>query len=219
MSRCTILGRGNGCNNGFRQKSKCGQGNTGKRYRQVIRDFTASLGKRATLALAHITSKDVFDYRKSILDAGKTARTANLSLKVVSSAFNAALRQGYITTNPCTALESLPFESKEKGTFTPAQMSKLVGRGGRRLEGCILLAYYTGARLRDMANMRWSAVDLTRQFVTFTPSKTKKPVTIPLHSELERHLLKREKVVVFRQGPLTMLAGGADVGRGGVAAS
>ena len=171
-------------------KEQVRTGNTGKRYRQVIRDFTASLGNRAMLALAHIAPKDIFAYRKSILDAGKMPRTANLSVKVISSAFNAALRQGYITSNPCTALESLPFESEEKGTFTPAQVTKLVTAAEGDWKGAILLAYYTGARLGDVANMQWSAVDLKRQLVTFTPSKTKKTVTIPLHAELERHLLK-----------------------------
>jgi integrase len=171
-------------------KEQVRTGNTGTRYRQVIRDFKASLGNRANLALTHIAPKDIFAYRKSILDAGKMARTANLSVKVISSAFNAALRQGYITSNPCTALESLPFESDEKGTFTPAQVGQLVKAAEGDWKGAILLAYYTGARLRDVANMRWNAVDLKRQLVTFTPSKTKKTVTVPLHAELERHLLK-----------------------------
>jgi integrase len=171
-------------------KEQVRTGRTGERYRQVIRDFKSSLGNRANLALAHITPKDIFAYRQSILDTGKMARTANLSMKVISSAFNAALRQGYITSNPCTALESLPFESEEKGTFTPAQVAKLVSAAEGDWKGAILLAYYTGARLGDVANMRWSAVDLKRQIVTFTPSKTKKTVIVPLHPELERHLLK-----------------------------
>ena len=42
-----------------------------------------------------------------IMDANKKARTANLSVKVVSAALNAALRQGYIQTNPATAVEAL----------------------------------------------------------------------------------------------------------------
>lgn len=171
-------------------KEQVRTGKTGERYRQVIRDFTASLGNRANLALAHITPKDVFAYRKTILAAGKKARTANLSVKVVSAAFNAALRQGYITNNPCTALESLPFEAEEKGTFTPAQVAQLVSAAEGDWKGAILLGYYTGARLGDVANMRWNAVDLKRQLVSFTPSKTKKTVAVPLHSELERHLLK-----------------------------
>lgn len=107
-------------------KEQVRAGKTMDRYRQVIRDFIASLGSRANLALLHITSKDVLAYRASITRAGKTARTANLSVKVVSAAFNAAVRQHIIESNPVTALESLPVKAEEKGTFTPAQVSKLV---------------------------------------------------------------------------------------------
>jgi integrase len=170
-------------------KEQVRAGKTGARYRQVIRDFTASLGNRANLALAQITPKDIFAYRQAILDAGKMARTANLSVKVVSAAFNAALRQGYITSNPCTALESLPVVPEEKGTFTSEQVGWLVGAAEGDWKGAILLAYYTGARLLDVTNMRWSAVDLDRHLLTFTPRKTKKPFTVPLRRELEGHLL------------------------------
>lgn len=172
-------------------KEQVRAGKTGVRYRQVIRDFKVSLGNRANLALAHIAAKDIFTFRQSILDARKMARTANLAVKVVSSAFNAALRQGYITNNPCTALESLPVDSEEKGTFTQAQVAELLQAAEGDWKGAILLAYYTGARLGDVSNMRWNAIDLKRQFISFTPSKTKKPVTIPLHPDLERELLKR----------------------------
>jgi integrase len=173
------------------QKVQVRAGKTGERYRQVIRDFTDSLGDRARLALPHIAPKDIFDYRQSMLDSGMMARTANLSVKVVSSAFNKALRQGYITSNPCAALESLPVESEEKGTFTPAQVAELVSAAEGDWRGAVLLAFYTGTRLGDVANMRWSAIDLKQRLVSFTPSKTKKPVTIPLHPELERELLKK----------------------------
>jgi integrase len=69
-------------------------------------------------------------------------------------------------------------------------VAKLVGAAEGDWKGAILLAYYTGARLRDVTNMRWNAIDLKRQLITFTPSKTNKAQTIPLHVELERHLLK-----------------------------
>jgi integrase len=38
--------------------------------------------------------------------------------------------------------------------------------------------------------MRWNAIDLNAKLINFVPSKTKKRVTIPLHSDLEQHLLK-----------------------------
>ena len=172
-------------------KEQVRAGKTGERYRQVIRDFKAFLGSRAELSLAHIAPKDIFGFRESILKAGRVALTANLAVKVVSSAFNAALRQGYIASNPCTAIESLPVESEEKGTFTAEQVGKLVDAATGDWKAAILLGYYTGARLGDVVNMRWNAVDLKGQLITFTASKTKKPVTIPLHADLERELLKK----------------------------
>jgi integrase len=171
-------------------KEQVRAGKTMDRYRQVIRDFVASLGTRANLALAHITPKDVLAYRNSIIKTNKTARTANLSVKVVSAALNAALRQGYIPSNPATAVESLPVKAEERATFTPAQVSKLGGAANGDWRGAILLGYYTGARLGDVANMRWDAIDWRNKVIRFTPSKTKKPVTIPLHRDLERELLK-----------------------------
>lgn len=163
---------------------------TAERYRQVSRDFLASLGNRSKLSLAHITPKDIRTYRDAELAANKSAKTANLSVKIVSAAFNAAQRQGYIASNPCTALESLPQATAERSTFTQKQVAKLVGAAEGDWKGAILLAYYTGARLGDVANMRWNAIDLKERLVTFTPSKTKRMQTVPLHPELERHLLK-----------------------------
>jgi integrase len=172
-------------------KEQVRAGKTMKRYRQVIRDFIASLGSRANLGLAHITPKDVLTYRNSIIAAKKTARTANLSVKVVSAAFNAAVRQHLIDSNPATALETLPVKTEERGTFTPTQVSKLIGAAEGDWRGAILLGYYTGARLGDVANMQWGAIDWRNKLIRFTPSKTKKPVTVPLHPQLELELLKK----------------------------
>jgi len=156
----------------------------------VIRDFLASLGERANLWLHQITSRDILAYRSAITAAGKTGRTANLSVKVVSAAFNAALRQHITDKNPCTALENLREHTEERDTFTPVQVSKLVQAAEGDWKGAILLGCYTGARLSDVANMQWSAIDWQNKTLKFTPRKTKKPLTIPLHPKLERELRK-----------------------------
>src|SRR5262249_7718868 len=104
------------------QKEQVRAGDTLQRYRQGVRDFVQSLGKRADLSLAHISSKDVLAYRRSIIDLGRRAQTANLSIKAISTAFNAAVRQHIIDSNPATALESLKVRLSEKGTFTPQQV-------------------------------------------------------------------------------------------------
>jgi integrase len=171
-------------------KEQVRAGKTMDRYRQVIRDFITSLGARANLSLSHITPKDVLTYRNSITKSGKAARTANLSVKVIGAGFNAAVRQHIIESNPATALESLPVKTEEKGTFTREQVSRLVSAADADWRNAILLGYYTGARLSDVANMRWSAVDWNNKIIRFTASKTGKPVTLPLHSQLEREFLK-----------------------------
>jgi integrase len=161
-----------------------------ERYKQVARDFLGSLGQRQTVSLTHVTPKDIRAYRNGELAAGKSNKTANISVKIVSVAFNAALRQGYITTNPCTAIEGLPEQTAERSNFTPKDVEKLVRAADGDWQGAILFAYYTGARLSDVANMRWSAISLDDGMIKFCPRKTRKQVVIPLHSDLERHLLK-----------------------------
>jgi integrase len=171
-------------------KTQTKAASTAERYKQVTRDFLGSLGKRAKLSLGHITPKDIRLYRDAELAASKSPKTANISVKIISAAFNSALRQGYIATNPCTALECLPEKTAERSTFTPAQIAKLVGIAENDWRGLILAGYYTGARLGDLSKLRWHAIDLNNELISLNVRKTKKPVTIPLHSELKRHLLK-----------------------------
>jgi integrase len=187
---------------------------TMRRYRQTIRDFVASLGSRANLGLAHLTLKDVLTYRDSIIKAGNSPQTANLSIDVVSAALNAALRQGYIQRNPATAIENLSVKTGERETFTPTQVAKLVHSATGDWSGAILLGYYTGARLSDVANMRWDAIDWRNKVIRFTPSKTKKPVTIPLHRDLERELLKTAGI--GRTPIFPSLAGKITAGKSGL---
>jgi integrase len=160
-------------------------------YRQVIRDFQRSLGHKAGLPLAHISSKDVLKYRDAITAAGKRARTANLAMRVVSAALNTAFRQHLIDNNPATALETLRTRSAEKGTFTPQQISKLVASAEGDWRGAILVGYYSGARISDVANLRFDAIDWNEKILRFTQRKTGKDLVIPLHPQLERELLKK----------------------------
>jgi integrase len=110
---------------------------------------------------------------------------------VVSAAFNAALRLHKTDINPCVVLDKLEEEdSVERDTFTPAQVAKLVEAAEADWKGAILLGYFTGARLSDVANMQWIALDWKNKTLSFTQHKTKKPLTVPLHSQLEKELRK-----------------------------
>jgi len=167
---------------------------TGIRYAHVIEDFITHLGKRAALNIAHIAPRDVKTFRDKETKAGKSGKTANLAVKIIGGAFNAARRQGLITTNPAEALEALPHRAESKEAFTSEQGADLLQAApSDDWRGAMLLAYFTGARLQDVANMRWTAIDLAGKAIHFTPRKTArtgKEVMIPIHPQLEAHLMK-----------------------------
>ena len=192
---------------------------TAVRYRQVIRDFKRAVGNRSALPLASISPKDILAFRAAELANGKSPKTANNAVKVLSAAFNAAFRMGYIPTNPCTALESLTIETAEREIFTHQHLSKLLKAAAGDWRRAILFAYFTGARLGDVANMRWRAIDLAKRIVTFVPTKTrrsKKVITIPLHPDLERVLLEAPGIGAAYLFP--SLAGGKTGGKYGLSA-
>jgi integrase len=180
------------------------------RYRQVVRDFLSSLGERADAWIHHITSEDILRYRTHVRKTGKTTRTANLSVTVISAGFRAALREKKIDANPCEVIEKLPEEDMmERDTFTPEQVAKLVEAAEGDWKPAILFGYYTGARLSDVANMPWQrklkrkpggkpvyqGIDFENKKLAYIAQKTKKLLEVPLHPQLERELLRHQSGV------------------------
>jgi integrase len=113
--------------------------------------------------------------------------------------------------------------------FTPAQIKALldasiaklknenpVFEAGKDWRGAILFAYYTGARLQDVANVTWNAIDLPGKTITYRAQKTGKLVTIPLHPELETHLLELPGQDSGKAFVFPMLAGHNTGGRSGL---
>jgi integrase len=62
-----------------------------------------------------------------------------------------------------------------------------VARGDWRT--LILLGFYSGGRLGDLARLRWNAVDLVERTLSFTQRKTDTKVKIPIHPQLHEALL------------------------------
>ena len=177
------------------KKAALGQ-KTVERYEKPIKDFLAHLGARASLPLRAVTPKDVRSFRDAELRKGKSPVTANLAQRIVASALGAAVRMGYLTTNPASAVDYLAtHEAKaQKETFTPEEISALLEAApSDDWRGIILLAAFAGLRLGDAMRLRWGNVDLQAQAITFTPTKTArlgKKLALPMHPEIEGFLLK-----------------------------
>ena len=83
------------------QKKKSRAAATGKRHAQTMREFIAFLAHRAKLNIAAITSRDIASFRDHRHSLGLAPATINIDVAILSAAFNAALRQGHVSVNPC----------------------------------------------------------------------------------------------------------------------
>jgi integrase len=175
-----------------KQKQKSRASQTAKKHEQMMKEFIAFLDHKANLNIAAVSSKDVADFRDHREARGLAPSSLNVDLRCLSSAFNAALRQGHISVNPCLAIEPLKDKQVHKAVFTPEQVTALVKTAEGEWKGVILTAFYTGARFGDCANLQWKHLDLVSDIKTirFTQGKTKREIVIAVHPALEDFLLK-----------------------------
>jgi len=157
------------------------------KYQQVANEFLSHIGTKADRVLRDITPADIRSWRDALKRKGLSAPTVNQAVKTLRMPFKAANEAGYIDINP-TKNAVRPLKDKvsdvEKDVFRPEQIAALLGVvPSEDWKGAILCGYYTGLRLRDIADLQWSVVDLDRRIITVTTRKTGKTVTVPMHPE------------------------------------
>jgi integrase len=204
------------------------------KYSHTVDSFLKHLGSRAKINIAAIRPKDIATFRDAEIASGKNPNTVRYLIKHLRIPFNAARRQGLLTHNPAESVE-LPAPAKaddggetSRDPFTLDQVKALMNaamakergkaifRAGDEWRGAILCAYYIGARLQDVANVTWDAVDLPGTLITYCARKTGKPVAVPIHPELESYLLELPAPNSGKAFVFPKLAGQRTGGRSGL---
>jgi integrase len=187
------------------------------KYVQVTDAFLRSLGRRRDAKLESIGLKDFLDFRNQLLEEGRTPQTADqLVRKVLASPFTLAVKLGLLDMNPLAGLPPLKSTRIEKGVFTGEEISKLIAAASPDWRGAILVGFFTGARLKDVCNLKWSNVDLKKQLITFRAGKTGQLITVALHAELEEHLLSLKSSHDPKSVLFPSLAGKSGGGKSGL---
>jgi integrase len=159
------------------------------RYGNTVSLFLEMLGSRADRGLNTVGARDIERFRDRELRSGKAASTVNVDLKTLRTAFNLAVRQGLIATNPVGAVE-LPKEARhQRDPFTVEQLTAISTAATGEWKTVIMFGCYIGARLSDAVTMTWDMIDLETRVITYRQRKTDKVVTCPIHPDLEGHLL------------------------------
>jgi len=176
-------------------KAKSQSPKTALKYDHVAQQFLDFLGPKADLNILAITSEDVRKFRDRREASGLSATTLNDDLTILSAIFNGAWRDHVISNNPCTAVEAvkdkLSKKKRRKEPFSPEQVAALIKTAEGDWKGFILVAFYTGARLNDCANLRWRHVHLLSKVkkIAFDVAKTGDEIEVPMHAALEDYLL------------------------------
>jgi integrase len=164
---------------------------TFRKYSGVLKAFLAYLGTRASCRLEALTLEDFIAFRDHLLAEGRSGRTVNNNIRnILGTPFRLAVKEGILFRSPLALMPVLRDTPAEKGVFTPLQVGLLIKAAHPDWEWAllILLGYYVGARLMDLARLRWDQVDLSQGAITFTQKKTGARNQVPIHRELAQAL-------------------------------
>jgi integrase len=201
---------------------------TATRYGGTVDKFLDFLKTKAVLPIAAITPSDCEKFYDHLVSSKLAPATLIVEMKTIISLFNAARRQGLISTNPAASVE-LPDRGKQvqRKVFTIEQIKILLKAAGqaateaekagdkesaqtaREWQTVILLGIYAGLRLGDAVELGWNTVDFAECKLTFKARKTGTELEIPLHPSLEAHL---SKLAGDSTGPICPILAAVPVG-------
>jgi integrase len=158
-------------------------------YRRIIEMFLKFLGARADRALTTLQPRQIEDFK-----ARQTSRVApssvNKCVKVLKASLNAAVKSRQLEFNPAQHVEFIEAESEgeSRRPFTGKELTALLSNAGADWRTMIFVAFYTGLRLRDCANLTWRNVELHTNTLNVLTEKTKRRQVLQLAEPLARHL-------------------------------
>jgi len=162
---------------------------TVERYRCALDSFFEFLGAKAEKDLTLLRPLDVTRFRDQLAKT-KSRNTANLCIKVLRAAFNAAVKAELIGTNPAKAVDKLKLQGESaRRPFTVAELKRVLDVAkGTEFYGLVLFGVFTGQRLSDLKNLTWRQLDLQTNTVSFITAKTGRRLTLPLLKPLQEYV-------------------------------
>jgi integrase len=163
---------------------------TAHRYRHTVREFKVFLAERKVSLLRDITKPLVESFK--VWRAGRI-KSRNFSRGGTSLALDAAIlhrvfaigvEYEILEKNP-VRMEGRPGDNPERGAqpFSASQLEELKQAAGPDLFMFLLLRW-TGMRGSDIVGLTWGDVHFDRREIERVTQKRRKPVIIPIHSEL-----------------------------------
>lgn len=161
---------------------------THDRYRVIINDFLNGLDGKQHRDLSVIRATDVQAFRdRRVRELSRSS--ANLGVKTVRMLFGAALKQGLITFNPATAVDTIKSRGESvRRPFTRDELNRLLRVADPEWKGLILFGLYTGQRLGDLVRLNWQMINMVSGELSLVAKKTGRRMNLPLAQPLLEYL-------------------------------
>ena len=163
---------------------------TADRYASLVQRFLTRIGAKAKQDIMHLNSKDISKARDEV-SKKLTPSTANMMVKVIRTALNQALRDGFIDTNEANKVTLIKrHEKANRRPFSQREIRRLLKAADFEWQGIILCGLYTGQRLTDIALLTWENLDLVNENLNFHTRKTNRSMALPLAKQLKEYFDK-----------------------------
>lgn len=136
---------------------------------------------------------DYVTYKKTKLTNG----TVDNYLRCLKAAFNVAVEEGIMPTNPMLALDRshLKGTTYEREFLSVEEVKKLIDTPCRRpdIKGAFLFSCFCGLRISDVRSLQWKHVVTIgeKMYLKITQFKTRRPLTIPLSRQAIKWMPER----------------------------
>ena len=148
-------------------------------YSKTAERLKKTLGPKVNRPMDAVTVNDALRFRDGL--AGHLApATANKYLKIARVIWNDACRESMAGDNPFAKVKILDTPGSARHGFTLDQVKAIYKLASPSWRGMILLGFYCGQRLADLARLTWQNVDLEEEVLRLTTGKTGRSMVIPL---------------------------------------
>jgi len=154
----------------------------------IIRSFGDCL-------ITDLSPRAIAEYKVKRRDEGLAANTVNNELRLLSHAYNLAIREWeWVEVNPVSRVSKERVNNQIERWLTHDEEQKLLSVSPLWLQEIITFAINTGLRQSEILNLSWENVDLFRKTLTILEQKNRGKDTLPLNSQVLDILKARHKV-------------------------
>ncbi len=145
----------------------------------------------ANIRVSRIRPKHILALRNKF---SSTPYKANRLVRTLSALLKWGIPMEYLDTNPCYGVKMLPTEG-EYEAWTWDQINFFKEHAKPHIWSVLAISLYTGQRVSDVLKMKWA--DVKHGMIAVKQQKTKKPLFIPIHPDLETVLDTIPKCSIF----------------------